>query len=157
MRTKEVRPHSGSISLTCPSCGHVEGMFFEHHADAFQRLTQRDSAFGIPLATVLANQTGTHSVEIAKDTMPTIGLHAIRLPSRAVTEKVHETANNIYAVVSGIVRCTIDGLADEVLAHGDVIAVLLWHGHALHGVEDAILLRVIDEPIIAKFGLLRHA
>ena len=55
-----------------------------------------------------------HSVEIAKDVMPTIGLHAIRLPSGAVTEKLHETANNLYAVVSGTVRATIDGQADEV-------------------------------------------
>ena len=64
-----------------------------------------------------------HSVEIAKDVMPTIGLHAIRLPSGAATEKLHETANNIYAVVSGTVRATIDGQADEVLARGDVLAV----------------------------------
>ena len=30
------------------------------------------------------------------------------------------------------------------------------HGHALHGIEDATMLRVTDEPIMAKFGLLRH-
>jgi hypothetical protein len=27
----------------------------------------------------------------------------------------------------------------------------------LHGVEDATLLRLNDEPIMTKFGLLRHA
>ena len=32
--------------------------------------------------------------------MPTIGLHAIRLPSGAATKRLHETANNIYAVVT---------------------------------------------------------
>jgi gentisate 1,2-dioxygenase len=64
-----------------------------------------------------------HSVEIAKDVMPTIGLHAMRLPSGAATEKLRETANNIYAVVSGTVRATIDGQAHEVLARGDVLAV----------------------------------
>jgi gentisate 1,2-dioxygenase len=68
-----------------------------------------------------------------------------------------ETANNLYAVVSGTVRATIDGQEDEVLARGDVLVVPLWHGHALHGIEDATLLRVTDEPIMAKFGLLRHA
>jgi len=41
-------------------------------------------------------------------------------------------------------------------ARGDVIAVPLWHGHILHGVEDATLLRVTDEPVMAKFDLLRH-
>jgi hypothetical protein len=54
-----------------------------------------------------------HSVEIAKDVMPTIGLHAIRLPSGAATESLHETANNLYAVVSGTVRATIDGQAEK--------------------------------------------
>jgi gentisate 1,2-dioxygenase len=69
---------------------------------------------------------------------------------------LHETANNIYTVVTGTVRTTIDGQADEVLARGDVIAVPLWHGHVLRGVDHATLLRVTDEPIVAKLGLLRH-
>jgi gentisate 1,2-dioxygenase len=97
-----------------------------------------------------------HSAEIARDAMPTIGLHAIRLPSGTATERQHETANNIYAVVSGTVRATIDGQADEVLGRGDVLAVPTWYGHVLHGVDDATLLRVTDEPVMAKFGLLRH-
>ena len=142
--------------LDVPFVRHVEAMFFEPHPDAFQRPIERDSAFRIPLATVLANQSGMNSVEIAKDVMPTIGLHAIRLPSGAVTEKLHETANNIYAVVSGTVRATVDGQADEVLGRGDVLAVPIRHEHVLHGIEDATLLRVTDEPILAKFGLLRH-
>jgi gentisate 1,2-dioxygenase len=143
--------------LDVPFVRHVEATFFEHHPDAFRRPTQRDSAFRIPLATVLATGTGIQSVEIAKDVMPTIGLQAIRLPSGAVTEKLHETANNLYAVASGTVRATIDGGANEFIGRGDVLAVPLWHGHVLHGVEDATLLRVTDEPIMAKFGLLRHA
>ena len=51
---------------------------------------------------------------------------------------------------------TIDGQANEVPARGDVLAVPTWHGHVLHGVEDAIVLRVTDEPIMTKFGLLRY-
>ena len=67
------------------------------------------------LATALAKQTNMHSVEIAKDMMPTIGLHAIRMPSGAPTKKLHETANNLYAIISGIVRTTIDGQAEGFL------------------------------------------
>jgi gentisate 1,2-dioxygenase len=103
--------------LNVPFVRHVEAMLFEHHPEAFQRPMERDSAYRIPLATVLNDRTDMHSIEIAKDAVPTIGLHAIRLPSDAATESLHETANNIYAVVSGAVRATIDGLADEVLAH----------------------------------------
>jgi gentisate 1,2-dioxygenase len=55
----------------------------------------------------------------------------------------------------GVLR--IEGQPDETLARGDILAVPLWHGHALHGIEDATLLRVTDEPIMTKFGLLRRA
>ena len=143
--------------LDVPFVRHVEAMLFEHHPDAFQRPRERNSTFRIPLATVLTDRNGMRSVEIAKDVMPTIGLHAMRLPSGAATERLHETANNLYAVVTGTVRSTIDGQTEQVLERGDVLAVPLWHGHVLHGVADATLLRVTDEPIMAKFGLLRRA
>jgi gentisate 1,2-dioxygenase len=143
MPTKAQRLRSGSTSLTCPSYGTLK----LHSLSLIPR-----SSSG------RYNGTGTQSVEIAKDALPTIGLHAIRLQTEGVTDKLHETANNIYAVVSGAVCAGIDGHEDEVvLGRGDVLAVPLWHGHVLHGVEDATLLRVTDEPIMAKFGLLRHA
>jgi gentisate 1,2-dioxygenase len=141
--------------LDVPFVRHVEAMFFEHHPKAFQRPVERDSTFRIPLATVLAGGTGMCSVEIAKDVMPTIGLHAIRLQTRGVTKKLHETANNIYAVVSGSVQVTTDGQAAQFLGRGDVLAVPSWHPHVLHAAKDATLLRVTDEPVMAKFGLLR--
>ncbi len=142
--------------LDVPFVRNIGATFFEHQPDEFQRPSERDTAFRIPLAGVMADGTGMQSVEIAKDVMPTIGLHAMRLPSGAATEKLNETANSIYAVVAGTVRVTIDGLADEFLARGDVLAVPLRQGHVLHGVKDATLLRVTDEPIMAKFDLLRH-
>jgi hypothetical protein len=80
--------------LDVPFVRHGEAMFFEHYPEEFQRPTERYSAFRIPLATVLAGRTGVHSIEIAKDVMPTIGLHAMRLLSGTETEELHETANN---------------------------------------------------------------
>ena len=53
-------------------------------------------------------------------------------------------------------RATIDRQAEQSLGRGDVLAVPLWHGHGLRGVEDATLLLVTDEPIMAKFGGLRY-
>jgi gentisate 1,2-dioxygenase len=143
--------------LDVPFVRHMEATLFEPHPETFQRPTERDSTFRILLPTVLRDRSGMHTVEIAKDVMPTIGLHAIRLPSGTDTMKLHESANNLYAVISGTVRATIDGLADEFLGRGDVLAVPSWHAHTLHGVEDATLLRVTDEPIMAKFSLLRHS
>jgi hypothetical protein len=62
-----------------------------------------------------------------------------------VTEKLHETANNIYAVVSRMVR--------------PVATYWLYRfgtGPLCTGSRTQLLLRVTEEPIMAKFGLLRH-
>jgi len=97
--------------LDVPFVRHMEATFFEHYPEPFQRPIERDSAYRIPLATVLGDRSDMHKIKIAKNVMPTIGLHAIRLPSGSVTEKLRETANNIYVVVSGTGSATIDGTA----------------------------------------------
>jgi gentisate 1,2-dioxygenase len=66
------------------------------------------------------------------------------------------TINNIYAVSSGKARITAEGFS-EVLAVGDVAAMPCWHAHAIEAVEDTVLLRVSDEPLMSKVGLLRTA
>jgi len=142
--------------LDVPFVRHMEATLFEHYAEPFQRPQDRDATFRIPLATVLNDSSGVQSVEIAKDVMPTIGLHAIRLPSGAATQKLHETANNLYAMIAGTVHATVEGQPDQRLGRGDVVAIPSRNAHTLHGIDDAILLRVTDEPIMAKFGLLRH-
>jgi gentisate 1,2-dioxygenase len=143
--------------LDVPFVRHIGATSFEHYPEPFQRPVQLDETYRIPLRTVLGERSNMHTVEIAKDVMPTIGLHAIRLPGGCATAMLNETANNLYAVVSGAVRAVVEGQPDERFSRGDVLAVPSWHAHTLHGVEDATLLRVTDEPIMMKFGLLRHA
>ena len=81
--------------------------------------------------------------------------HGTQSPGNSATRP--GAAGNALAVASGTVRASIDGHEDEVLGRGDVLAVPPRQEHVLHGVEDATLLRITDEPIMAKFGLLRHA
>jgi gentisate 1,2-dioxygenase len=50
---------------------------------------------------------------------------------------------------------TIEAGADETLGVGDVMTVPCWHPHALAADEDAVLLRVTDEPLLAKVGLVK--
>jgi gentisate 1,2-dioxygenase len=66
------------------------------------------------------------------------------------------TVNNIYGVFSGAARVTAEGFS-EMLGHGDVAAMPCWHAHAIEAVEDTVLLRVSDEPLMTKVGLLRTA
>ena len=97
------------------------------------------------------------TVEIAKDVMPTIALHLIRQPKGGRVESRKSTTNNIYAVVSGKARITAEGGFSEVLDRGDVAAMPCWHAHAIEAVEDAVVFRVTDEPILSKLGLVRTA
>jgi hypothetical protein len=57
---------------------------------------------------------------------------------------------------TGTIRAAVEGQPEEDLRCGDALAVPPWHANTLHGIKDANLLRVTDEPILAKFGLLRH-
>ena len=59
-------------------------------------------------------------------------------------------------MVSGKARFTADGF-DETAAHGDVVAMPCWHDNAIEAVEDTVVLRVSDEPLMTKVGLLRTA
>ena len=42
-------------------------------------------------------------------------------------------------------------------APGDVVAVPCWHAHAVEAPQDTTILRVSDEPLLAKLGLARTA
>jgi len=58
--------------------------------------------------------------------------------------------------VSGKARFTADGF-DETATHGDVVAMPCWHDNAIVAVEDTVVFRVSDEPLLTKLGLLHIA
>jgi gentisate 1,2-dioxygenase len=74
---------------------------------------------------------------------------------RPFFEVAKTTVNHLYSVISGKARVKIEGGADETLAVGDVMTVPCWHAHTLTADEDAVLLRVTDEPLLAKVGLVK--
>ena len=144
--------------LDVPFVQHAEAMFFESHPDGFEPVTRHGpSPYRIPAREALGAGTDARSVEIAKDVMPTIGLHLIRLPSGARHDGAKTTVNNLYSVISGDAHVTIEGGFDETIAVGDVVTVPCWHAHAIEAKGDTTLLRVTDEPILAKLGLVRTA
>ena len=101
--------------------------------------------------------TTAKAVEIAKDIMPTIGLHLVRLPAGAQRAVGKTTVNHLYSVISGEARVKIDGADDESLAVGDVMTVPCWHAHTIEAAQAAIVLQVTDEPLLAKVGLVKTA
>jgi len=134
-----------------------EAMFFEPHpSERLEAITSRGpTPMRIPSGEALGPGRDAKTVEIAKDVMPTIGLHLIRQPKGGRIEMPKATPNAIYAVVSGKARITADGGFDDVLERGDVAAMPCWHAHAIEAVEDAVVFCVTDEPIFAKLGLTR--
>jgi gentisate 1,2-dioxygenase len=123
----------------------------------------KDSAFVFPLGETLkrldaaapdpAGPFGTH-VALGDPAMDTIALSMMRLAPQVKTASYRTTANNIYAVVNGSGATTVDG---ERFAwrRGDVIAAPAWRPHFHEATEDAMLLRVTDEPVMQRLGFHR--
>ncbi|HEY4405867.1 MAG TPA: cupin domain-containing protein [Xanthobacteraceae bacterium] len=134
-----------------------EAMFFEQYPPGgLEPITQSGATpFRIPSAPALGGGRDAKLVEIAQGIMPTIALHLMRQPAGGGVDFAKTTSNNIYAVISGNARFTAEGGVAETLGPGDVIAVPCWHQHAVAAVDDATILRVSDEPLLAKLGLGR--
>jgi gentisate 1,2-dioxygenase len=144
--------------LDVPFVQHSEAMFFEPNPVGFEAVTRPAPAFyRIPARDALGTGNDARTVEIAKDRLPTIGLHLIRLPAHGRHETPKTTVNNLYSVISGSARIEIEGGMNEDLAIGDVITVPCWHKHSIKAEVDAVLLRVTDEPLLRKVGLVRTA
>jgi gentisate 1,2-dioxygenase len=136
-----------------------EAMFFEQYpAGGLEPIRASGvTPFRIASAPALGAGRDAKLVEIASGIMPTIALHLMRQPAGGRVDAAKSTANNIYAVISGRARFSAEGGLTETLGRGDVIAVPCWHEHAVEAVEDTSILRVSDEPLLAKLGLAKSA
>jgi gentisate 1,2-dioxygenase len=145
--------------LDIPFVQLTEAMFFEQYPGGGLEAIKSCGAtsFRIPSAQALGAGRDVKLVEIAKGIMPTIALHLMRQPAGSHVDAAKTTTNNIYAVVSGRARFAAEGGLTETLEPGDVFAVPCWHEHAIDAPEDAIVLRVSDEPLLAKLGLGKTA
>jgi gentisate 1,2-dioxygenase len=145
--------------LDIPFVQLTEAMFFEQYPQGGLEPVnvRRPTPFRIPAAEALGGGRDAKRVEIAKDIMPTIALHLMREPAGGRVEVARTTINNIYAVISGSVRITAESGLAETLGPGDVLAMPCWHAHTIEASQDAVLLRVSDEPLLAKVGLVRTA
>ncbi len=156
--------------LDVPLVQLLEPMFFEPAEEEDDGREQsdaapptKDSPFVFPLSETQrrldatapepSGPFGTH-VELGNPAMDTIGLHMMRLTPGVQTAPYRTTANNIYAAVRGSGATTIDGERFE-WRRGDVIAAPAWRPHHHEAAEDALLLRVTDEPVMARLGFHR--
>jgi gentisate 1,2-dioxygenase len=151
--------------LDTPLIHALEPMFFEPHPEAYEPVAQIAAESPMRFAWEDSMRRLQHSVQtpsgrygtqirLGDPAMATIALSMMRLPTGIETESHRTTANNIYAVAQGSGVSVIDG-ESFAWSRGDVIAVPAWRPHSHCARDDAILLRVSDEPLLQKLDLLR--
>jgi gentisate 1,2-dioxygenase len=133
-------------------------MFFEPYPSGGLEpiATRGPSPMRIPSDEALGPGREAKTIEVGAGVMPTIAMHLMRQPAGGRIDVGKTTTNHLYAVSRGQARFTVEGGTDDVLGVGDLIAVPCWHTHAIEAVEDAVIFRVSDEPLLKKLGLARN-
>jgi gentisate 1,2-dioxygenase len=142
--------------LDVPLVQHLESMFIEWYPGGFQPVERLDPASPLRLRpSELLAGNAPQAVDIGAGHIPTIGLqlHQVQRSQRAVRSK--STDNNVYVVLRGSVRFAVGDVVDDVLTFGDLLTVPCWHEHSWEALEDALVLRVSDEPVMRALGFLR--
>jgi gentisate 1,2-dioxygenase len=150
--------------LDVPLVQLLEPMFLENHPEIFEAfaLDSKDSPLYFPRAATLeslsnAADSGAQrnvQLQLGENVMETIAVFLLRLEAGSVADSERITANNIYAVVEGSGLTIIDGISFR-WERGDVLVAPAWLPHSHQADDQATLLRVTDEPVMSKLGLLR--
>lgn len=151
--------------LDVPLVHLLNPMFFEHHEEKVE--TAKGIAADSPmrfawaqtvqrLATAVEKSPGCRQIELENSFMETIGLCVMRLDEGASHARQPSTASSIVAVMKGTGTAEIAG-SRFTFGRGDALAVPAGCSHAWTANEECYLLRVTDEPMLAKLGWLRDA
>jgi gentisate 1,2-dioxygenase len=156
--------------LDAPLVQLLEPMFFQHTGEegheAFETepappttegafvFTLKDTLLRLDAATPDPHGPfGTH-IELGAPALDTAALYMMRFAPGQRTAIHRTTASNIFAVVRGSGTTTIDGERFE-WTRGDVMAAPAWRPHFHEAFDEAILLRVTDEPVMKRLGFYR--
>jgi gentisate 1,2-dioxygenase len=153
--------------LDIPLVHAVEPMFFEPHPNDFEagavavdasplRLAWTDTESELSRAAPEASGRFGRQVTLDTPSLRTLRLHMNAHAAGSHPAPYRTTANNIYSVVTGTGRTTIDGTAFD-WERGDVFVVPAWRPHQHEITSDAVLFRVTDEPLMEALGMLRES
>jgi gentisate 1,2-dioxygenase len=151
--------------LDAPLVQLLEPMFFEQHPEGFEKADETLERspmmyrwVDVEPALAKAPADPRYGRRLNLDMgarLSTIDLAMLGLDAGATTTVRRTTANLIYAVVSGVGTSEIDG-SRFTWGPGDVFVAPAWRAHNHRADGGAVLLRVSDEPVQAKLGLLRE-
>jgi len=156
--------------LDAPLVQLLEPMFFEHSEEdgheAFEAtptapttaspfvFTLKDTLARLDAAPADPDGPFGTQIELGAPALDTTALYMMRLAPGQRTAAHRTTASNVFAVVRGSGTTTIDG-ERFAWARGDVMAAPAWRPHFHEAADDAILLRVTDEPVMKRLGFHR--
>jgi gentisate 1,2-dioxygenase len=150
--------------LDAPLVHFLEPMFFEPFPGGAERTEAVDekSPMRFPIAEIRArleaqaeSRPGERELRLGPPHIETMALTVTRLAAGAGSAAGRSTANSIFAVIDGHGRSSIDDREFE-WRRGDVFIVPTWRRHRCRALEESLLLRVSDEPLMRKLNWLRQ-
>jgi gentisate 1,2-dioxygenase len=153
--------------LDVPLVQSLEPMFFEEHPNGFEHDAPASNnsplRFTWPWIEAELNRQKTDAqgkfgrqITLDAPSLRTFRLHMNAHAAGIETAPYKTTASNIYSVVSGRGRTTIDGTTID-WAPGDVFVAPPWRSHTHKPQTDAVLFRVTDEAVLEAIGMLRES
>ena len=151
--------------LDAPLVQLLEPMFFEPFPDGVETTDEVDERSPMRFAWadtchLLASQptspSGQSEILLGPPALSSMALYVSRLDAGAERTRGRTTANSIFAVMDGAGVASVE---DRVFDwhRGDVFVVPAWRAHYLRAQTQSCLLRVTDEPVLARLDWLREA
>lgn len=146
--------------LDAPLVQYLGPMFFNIHPDRLEPAQDIDLASPMRFAyadyqpNLLAAPEvakGVRTLELGNGALPTMDRTAVHLAARTTWSCPKTTANQIFAVVAGAGTAQL-GEQTVTWHQGDMLVVPSWNLHTFHVHEDAVLIRVSDQPVMQAMG-----
>lgn len=151
--------------LDAPLVQLLEPMFFEPFPDGVEATDEVDEfspmrfAWGNTFSRLTSQpnlSTGHSEILLAPPELQTMALNVARLEKGAEQARARTTGNSIFAVIDGAGVVNVEENVFE-WRRGDVFVVPAWRQHRLRAYAQSYLLRVTDEPLLARLDWLREA
>jgi gentisate 1,2-dioxygenase len=146
--------------LDAPLVATIGPMFFQSHPDAVQAdlgvepqspMRFAYSEYKPRLLAAPETAPGVRQLLLGPPALPTFDRVALHLDAGRRWECGRSTANSVFTVIEGHGRSRI-GEREFEWRRGDMMAAPGWHGQSHTASEDAVLLRVSDEPLMRMLG-----
>jgi gentisate 1,2-dioxygenase len=151
--------------LDVPLVHLLEPMFFEPFPDGVERTDEVDERSPMRFAWAdtlhrLGSQAesspGCREIALGPPELRSMALYITCLDHGAERARGPKTANSIFAVIDGTGLVDVEGTVFE-WRRGDVFVVPAWRQHRVRAHAPTYLLRVTDEPVLARLNWLREA